>query len=381
MNQISPIRLGIITILILAFSNCQTKGLNHNLIAFSPDRSAFIYTVWGSEEIILKNEKEEKKISLKKQGCLIGHANKLFLLTDNTTAIMTGTEANMAFDLFGHAGSHVSANCIIDFNQGVVSDLSKKTPQSVSTVKSQLYQGYKTKNIYLWKQFPDSNTYFVDVLSGDFQKHQRINLDPSHDKNYYNRCAPFEEEGRFLFYCTSSLIYKNRPLVVGYASPLPDKDLSKTLTLKKEESTLVENTETISIDNIKVSSDGKTIVVWNSSLLFSKQSPLDEYKNSIYILKTNPLQLVTEKTWIALESISDIEFFQDGRFLLLTNQSDKNDRTQGGSEIFILDETGEKKTSCGEKKLRYGKLFLKQDQKHYWLSFSVESFLETCSDL
>lgn len=100
----------------------------HGDLARSDGRA--LYFVDGRDAVQARAD-GVRRVSLRGRGCVADEALsgvELVPLGDGRRALAVGTAGNMPFDLWGHAGRHRAARCLVDFAQHTATDLAEMLP-------------------------------------------------------------------------------------------------------------------------------------------------------------------------------------------------------------------------------------------------------------
>jgi len=83
-------------------------------MAAADDRSAIAYLT-DHDLVVIAADNTRTVLPFDSHSCLAGHADRLYVAPGGGHSIgVWGEQANIAGDLFGHAGSHTTASCIVD---------------------------------------------------------------------------------------------------------------------------------------------------------------------------------------------------------------------------------------------------------------------------
>jgi len=83
-------------------------------MAAADDRSAIAYLT-DHDLVVIAADNTRTALPFDEHSCLAGHADRLYVAPGGGRSVaIWGEQANIAGDLFGHAGSHTTASCIVD---------------------------------------------------------------------------------------------------------------------------------------------------------------------------------------------------------------------------------------------------------------------------
>jgi hypothetical protein len=123
------------------YTGCHATGA-------SPDRRSIF---WTDGERGFARERDGRRASLAGSECARG-AEQMFGFADGDRVLAFGTRSNIDFDLWGHAGRHVSAACVVDFAHGTVRPVGWEASTLDDARREPLAVRFEGERTFVWHQ-------------------------------------------------------------------------------------------------------------------------------------------------------------------------------------------------------------------------------------